>query len=671
MSSQDPKQRIDKLVEELAEASHRYYVLSQPTLSDAEYDRRFRELEHLEREYPQYSRPDSPTQRVGSSPRTGFKTIKHAVAMLSLDNAMNEEEIAEFDQQVRRFLEKEGQVEGEVEYCIEHKFDGVAVTLRYEAGLLTQALTRGDGFEGEEITANAKTLRSIPLRLRGAQVPPVLEVRGEVLFMKSDFEAYNAERVAGGEEPFANPRNAASGSLRQLDPRETAKRRLSFFAYGLGAIDGFELPALHNQVMEAVTRFGFRRSPLFAVVRGSSGIVAAYREAQLARAGLPFEVDGMVVKVNSLALQELLGFRQRSPRWAIATKFPAIEENTVLRDITVQVGRTGAVTPVAVLDPVQVGGVVVSRATLHNEDEIMRKDLRIGDTVVVRRQGDVIPAVVAVVTAARTGNERRFVFPTNCPECETKLIKPEGEAVARCPNTHCPARLEQHVLHYASRNGADIEGLGDKWVAMFIERGLVQDVADLYLLTEEQLLRLPRMGELLARKILAAIDKSKRVALNKFIFALGIRHVGERTALILARYCHTLERFRSLGLDSLSNIPEVGVETAAALSEFLSDPEQQALLDKLLAAGVQALALEEQQGGALQGKTFVLTGSLQSLSRDEAQERIQALGGKVTSNVSKKTDYVLVGAEPGSKYDKAKELGVCILDESAFLRMIS
>lgn len=668
---QNAKQRIDALIEELSEASYRYYVLSQPTLSDAEYDRRFRELERLEKEHPQFARPDSPTQRVGSSPRAGFKTIKHRVPMLSLDNAMDEAEILEFDAQVQRFLEKEGITQFPVEYSLEHKFDGVAVTLRYEQGLLGQALTRGDGFEGEDITPNAKTLRSIPLRLRGKNVPDVLEVRGEVLFLKRDFDAYNAERVGQGEEPFANPRNAASGSLRQLDPRETAKRRLSFFAYGVGDVAGVDIPAQHSELMELVSDFGFQRSPMFLVVRGGQEIVSAYQKAQEQRASLPFEVDGMVVKVNQLALQELLGFRQRSPRWAIASKFPAIEENTKLLDIVVQVGRTGAVTPVAVLQPVRVGGVVVSRATLHNEDEILRKDLRIGDTVVVRRQGDVIPAVVAMVPAARTGSEKVFKFPSQCPECETALIRPEGEAVARCPNSRCPARLEQHILHFASRNGADIEGLGDKWVEIFIERGLVRDIADLYLITEAQLLELPRMGEQLARKILAAIQKGRQIPLNKFIFALGIRHVGERTALVLARYCKSLRSFRDLDSAALPSIPEIGVETAAALAEFLADAQQQGLMDKLLTAGVRIIDHVEQAGGMLQGKSFVLTGTLSSLSRDEATQRIQSHGGKVSSSVSKKTDFVVAGAEPGSKFDKAKELGVKVLDEQGFLALLT
>ncbi|MBN8548773.1 MAG: NAD-dependent DNA ligase LigA [Deltaproteobacteria bacterium] len=667
----NPKSRIDALVEELNDASYRYYSLSQPTLSDAEYDRRFRELESLEAAHPDLVRPDSPTQRVGAAPAQGFATVRHEIPMLSLNNAMNAEEIVEFDEQVRRFLTKEYGGDSEVEYSLEHKFDGVAVSLSFDNGLFAQALTRGDGYAGEDITQNARTIRSVPLKLRSTKPPRHLEVRGEVLFLKSDFERFNKERESAGEEVFANPRNAASGTLRQLDSRITAQRKLSFFAYSVGAHEGFELPATHVETIEALSRLGFQKSPFIKIARGVNELVRAYQEAEKTRDALPFEVDGMVIKVNSYRLQEALGFRQRSPRWAIAAKFAPVEENTTLLDIIVQVGRTGAITPVAVLEPVKVGGVVVSRATLHNEDEIARKDLRIGDRVVVRRQGDVIPAVVSYVPAARTGKERKFIFPTTCPECSAALVKPEGEAVYRCPNPQCPAKIAQRILHFASRNGVDIEGLGDKLVELFLEHGLLSDLASIYELQLEQLVALPRMGELSSKNLLAAIEASKEVPLNKFIYGLGIRHVGERTALILARFSTTIEKFQRLSEPQLLEIPEVGEETARAIAAYLQDAQERRMLERLLSKGLRILPVEEVKEDRFAGKTFVLTGALATLSRKEAEDRITSLGGKTSSSVSKKTDYVVVGADPGSKYDKARELGLAILNEEEFKKLVT
>lgn len=664
------KKRIDKLVEELNEASYRYHVLAQPTISDAEYDRRYRELEALEAEHPDYVRADSPTKRVGDVPLSGFNTARHVIPMLSLNNAMDEEELREFDAQVRRFLGGRFEESDVIEYSLEHKFDGVAISLTFENGYFARALTRGDGYEGEDVTQNVRTIRTVPLKVRAKSAPRLLEVRGEVLFLKQDFERYNEERIKAGEEAFANPRNAASGTLRQLDSRITAQRRLAFYCYGVGAHEGFSLPATHFDTIQKLSELGFQKSPFLKVARGGEELIQAYREANEKRNSLPFEVDGMVVKVNSYALQEQLGFRQRSPRWAIAAKFAAVEENTKLRDIIVQVGRTGAVTPVALLEPVRVGGVVVSRATLHNEDEIARKDLRIGDTVVVRRQGDVIPAVVAHVAAARTGSEKVFVFPDRCPECDTKLVKPDGEVVRRCPNRKCPAKLEQRILHYAGRNGVDIEGLGDKLVALLLEHELITDIASLYDVTLQRLLELPRMGELSSQNLLDAIEKSKKVPLNKFIFALGIRHVGERTALILARHCSTFERFRKLTEEELLSIREIGEETAKAIVSYLSDPSEQAMLDRLLSKGLKIQRAEAVKENRFEGKTFVLTGTLQSMSRADAEKRIEALGGKAGSSVSKKTDYVVVGAEPGSKFEKAKELGVSILSEDQFRDLV-
>ncbi len=665
------KIKIDALVAELNEHAYRYYALSQPTISDAEYDRKYRELEALEAKWPDFVRPDSPTQRVGAKPREGFETITHSVPMLSLNNAMNEEELSEFSDQVQRFLEKEKTSLQDLEYCVEHKFDGVAVNLTYEGGLLVRGVTRGDGYAGEDITQNVKTIKAIPLKLRKA-VPANsrLEVRGEVLFFKKEFETLNAARAQAGEEQFANPRNAASGSLRQLDQSITAKRPLTFFAYAYASVEGLELPDNHYDTMHFLREYGFQISPFLEIVKGRGGLIDAYQRAGEARESLPFEVDGMVVKVNSFELQSMLGFRQRSPRWAIAAKFAPIEENTRLLDIVIQVGRTGALTPVAVLQPVQVGGVIVSRATLHNEDEIRRKDLKIGDLVVVRRQGDVIPAVVAPVVAVRTGEEKEFVFPDICPECGEKAVKPEGEAVYRCKNKHCPARLEQRILHFASRDGADIEGLGDKMVALLLDSELVSDIPGLYDLRFEQLCALPRMGELSSKNLLEALAKSKKIALNRFIFALGIRHVGERSALILARYCSTIEKFLGLNETELLDIPEIGEETARSIASFLADKQERDLIQRLLSHGFDISSPEKASSDSLAGKTFVLTGTFDSMSRKEAEGKVIACSGKVSSSVSKNTDYVVVGADPGSKYDKAKSLGVRVLSEKEFLEML-
>ncbi|NMC62064.1 MAG: NAD-dependent DNA ligase LigA, partial [SAR324 cluster bacterium] len=607
-------ERIAQLVSELNEHIYRYYVLSAPSISDAEYDRLFRELENLENENPELILPDSPTQRVGAKVQGSFQSLKHEIPMLSLNNAMNEEELRGFDEQVRRFLEKEGFAKNKVEYAIELKFDGLAVSLRYEEGVLVQGVTRGDGFNGELITENLRTIKSIPLRLRLENPPSVLEVRGEVLFLKQAFEALNEERVKNGEEPFANPRNAASGSLRQLDASITAKRPLSFYAYGSGVVSVDWTFKTHDALIAFYRDIGFLSSPFFNVVNGVDELIAAYRSALEKRDSLPFEVDGLVAKVNDYSLQKILGFRQRSPRWAIAAKFPPVEETSKLLDIVVQVGRTGAITPVAILKPVRVGGVIVSRATLHNEDEITRKGLKIGDTVVIRRQGDVIPAVVSVVTHLRDGSEKDFVFPKECPECGTTLLRPASEAVYRCPNNSCPAKIQQRLIHFASRKGADIEGLGDRLIEVLLDSGLIRDIPDLYKIKKEQLEALPRMGELSSENLLKALERSKRIELSHFIYALGIRHVGERTALLLARFCNSIERFLDLDYETLLSISEVGVETAKAIVSFLSNEEERSNIGELLALGFEVLEPEKLETGILDGKVFVLTGTLESLS---------------------------------------------------------
>lgn len=669
----DVGQRIDSLIEELQEHSHRYYVLSQPTVSDSEYDEKFRELQKLEDAHPELVRSDSPTQRVGAAPLEGFATVRHRLPMLSLDNAMNERELTEFDEQVRRFLSKDGHIADEVEYTVEFKFDGVAVSLVYESGVLTQGATRGDGTTGEDVTSNIKTIKAIPLKLRNpTSHSGHIEIRGEVIFKKKEFEALNAERQSRGEETFANPRNAASGSLRQLDPRETARRPLYFFSYGLGFIEGAVGLSQRtlSQTMHDVEKLGFSISPGFRTVKGPDALAQAYRDAEEARDSLPFEVDGIVVKVNDLALQERLGFRQRSPRWAIAAKFKPVEAVTTLEDIIIQVGRTGALTPVAVLKPVRVGGVVVSRATLHNQDEIERKGLLIGDRVVVRRQGDVIPAVVAALTASRKGDEKPFSFPTKCPECETSVERLADEAVTRCPNPRCPAKTHNRILHYASRDAMDIEGLGDKMVGLLLEHNLVSALPDIYELTVEKLQALPRMGELSSANLVAAIHESKNRPLSRFIFALGVRHVGTKTAAVIARQCHTVQKFLNLTEDDLLAMDEIGPETARSVSIFLADESERAIIKRMLSLGVHP---EPQaapaKGGVFEGKTFVLTGTLSTLSRKEAEELVTSHGGKVSSSVSKKTSYVVAGESPGSKLDAARKHGVPILSEDEFRAM--
>jgi DNA ligase (NAD+) len=673
------EERIDALVQSLNDHAYRYYVLSQPTISDAEYDRLFRELQQLEAAHPECVRSDSPTQRVGGKPLEGFEAVRHTVPMLSLDNAMDEDEVRDFDDQVRRFLAKDGMHIDAIDYTVECKFDGVAVSLIYRDGMLERAATRGDGTTGEDVTSNVRTIKAIPLQVRGArQLQGVIEIRGEVLFKKREFEALNEERIARGEESFANPRNAASGSLRQLDPRETARRPLWFFAYGVGVVES-EDPRIADlssrpldQVMRAVADFGFSISPGFRLARGSVGIVDAYRKAEAERDSLPFEVDGLVIKVNDPALQQRLGFRQRSPRWAVAAKFKPVEAITTLEDITVQVGRTGALTPVAMLAPVRVGGVIVSRATLHNQDEIERKGIRIGDRVVVRRQGDVIPAVVAVVTAARNGAEREFAFPNTCPECDTRVERVPGEAVARCPNAHCPAKLHNRILHYASRDAMDIEGLGDKMVALLLEHKMIQELPAIYALTVEQLQELPRMGELSSKNLVAAIHASKKRPLDRFIFALGIRHVGSKTGLVLARHCGTIERFLEVTEEELLSIDEVGPETAASILSFLRDDVEVSIVRQLLKHGVhpEPVVVDRAKSQKLAGATFVLTGTFSTMSRKQAEEKILEWGGKVSGSVSKKTNYVVAGESPGSKLDAAEKLGVPVISEEDLLGML-
>ncbi len=656
-------ERMQELVTLLNEAIDHYYIRSKPTMSDAQYDELYRELEALEAAFPLFVLPDSPTKRVGAPVVREFRSVAHRVPMLSLNNAMDEAEIRAFDDQLKRFLEKtpHGPTH-EVAYTVEHKFDGVAVSVRYEKGRFVLGLTRGDGETGEDITANLKTIPSIPKQLVGKHVPEVLEVRGEVLFLTKDFLALNRARESADEETFANPRNAASGSLRQLDASITAKRPLSFFAYGVGEVVGAMHDATHMSTMEDLVALGFKVSPVLQVVSGIDAVINVYREVAEARKTLPFEIDGLVVKVNSKELRDLLGFRQRSPRWAVAAKFAAVEAYTTLNDIQIQVGRTGALTPVAHLEPVQVGGVTVSRATLHNEDEIKRKDIRIGDTVIVRRQGDVIPAVVGVVQEKRTGTEKVFHFPKHCPECASPVVRPEGDAVWRCPNQFCPSQIAGRIIHFASRRAADIDGLGEKNVELLLQEGVITKLSDLYALEEAQIASLPRKGELSSKNLIAAIHASKKIPLDKFIFALGIRHVGEKTARLIAEHVGTLEGFLALSAETLLAVHEIGSEIAQSVGAFLAQEKEVEDIRAMMRLGVAPTPVEK-RSGSLTGKVFVLTGTLPTLSRDEASALIEAAGGKVSSSVSKKTSYVVAGEDAGSKLTKAQELGLTILDE--------
>lgn len=673
MEIKEAAERISALSQEINEHNYRYYVLSAPTISDQHYDSIFRELEGLERQYPELVRADSPTQRVGASLQEGFSQVTHSTPMLSLTNALDVEEIAEFHARTVKLFAEAG-IEDKPEYCLEYKFDGVALSCTYQDGVLIRAATRGDGQVGEDITSNVRTIKSVPLALRKSdrftESKGTLEVRGEVLFLSEDFVRLNKEREQSGDPLFANPRNAASGSLRQIDPRITAKRPLTFFSYGLIADNNLGVKS-QAELMSIAAEFGFRISPLFSVVDSLEALLREYNTAKEGRNTLPFEVDGIVVKVNNLEAQNLLGFRQRSPRWAIAAKFPAMEAYTRLLDIAVQVGRTGAVTPVAILEAVAVGGVVVERATLHNEDEIRRKDLRIGDTVIVRRQGDVIPAVIGIVPEKRDGSESLFVFPKNCPECGFDLVKESDEAVYRCANVACPAKLLQRLLHFASRLGADIEGLGDKLADLLLKEGLVKSIADLYRLEPESLARLPRLGALSAKNLCAQIEKSKKIPLAKFIYALGIRHVGERGAFILAKNFKTLERLRAVNSEELLLIHEIGEETAASISAFLGDPAEEKLISDLLNYGLEVQPFEEsREEKTLLGKSIVITGSLERFSRKDAERLIIERGGKAASSVSKSTSFVVAGSEPGSKIEKAKSLNVPVIDEKQFADLL-
>ncbi|MFP3978618.1 NAD-dependent DNA ligase LigA [Marinobacter sp. KMM 10035] len=663
----EPIKRVEELRSALDEHNYRYYVLDDPGIPDAEYDRLFRELQNLEAEHPELESADSPTRRVGSSAETSFEEVVHRLPMLSLDNAFNEDEIRDFDRRVRERLG----TDEDVEYVCEPKLDGLAVSLHYEQGSLTRAATRGDGYAGEDITANIRTIPSVPLRLRGSDVPDLVEVRGEVYMPLAGFEALNARLENQGEKTFVNPRNAAAGSLRQKKSTVTARRPLEMCAYSVAVTDESLLPDTQWEGLQQVQRWGFRINPEMRKAVGAGECLKAYEELMQKRGGLPYEIDGIVFKVNRLDYQQALGFVSRAPRWAIAQKFPAQEELTVVEDVEFQVGRTGAVTPVARLKPVFVGGVTVSNATLHNMDEIRRLDVHIGDTVFIRRAGDVIPKVVKVVLEKRPANAQSVELPKQCPVCDSDVIQIEGEAIARCSGgLFCPAQRKEAIRHYASRKALDIEGLGDKWIDILVDQGMVKTVADIYLLTVKDLTRLERMGEKSATNLVEAIDRSRQPVLWRFLYALGIREVGEATAKSLASHFGTLEAVAEADMDALIAVPDVGPIVAGHIRSFFGQTHNRETLTALRAAGVEWQE-EEVTGGEkpLHSQTWVLTGTLSEMTRDEAREKLEALGAKVAGSVSKKTSCVVAGEAAGSKLTKAEQLGVKVMDEVALLDM--
>lgn len=661
------EKKIAKLREKLNEHNYRYYVLDDPLVSDAEYDVLFQQLKALEELHPGLITADSPTQRVGGSPLKEFSQVKHSIPMLSLENAFTDEDVIAFDQRIHDRLH----VTHEIEYCCEPKLDGVAISIRYENGLLKQAATRGDGETGEDVTVNIKTIKTIPLRLQGKHVPRVLEVRGEVFMSKKGFESLNARALQREEKVFANPRNAAAGSIRQLDSRITASRPLEMYCYGVGVVEGVVLPGKHSEILALLSQWGLRTSPLISAVKGVNGLLRYYEMIGKKRDKLAFEIDGVVYKVNSIAEQEKLGFVTRAPRWALAHKFPPEEAFTTVEAVEFQVGRTGALTPVSRLKPVYVHGVTVSNATLHNMDEITRKDVRIGDTVIIRRAGDVIPEIVGVVKEKRPVGAKKIQLPKACPICHSAIEHVEGEAVARCTGgLICPAQRKEIIKHFAARRAMDIEGLGDKLVEQLVDTGLISSVADIYHLTQEQLANLERMGEKSAQNLLDQIEKSKKTTFNRFLYALGIREVGEATAKQLALYFKNLPALEAASEDMLQSVPDVGPVVAAHIAHFFAETHNRDVIRKLIKAGLHWEEVKAGKNLPLMGKTFVITGTLGDMSRDEAKDRLEKLGAKVAGSVSSKTSYVVVGSDAGSKLAKAKELGVPILEEGAFYHFL-
>jgi DNA ligase (NAD+) len=659
--------RIKELRASINYHNKRYYQLDDPEISDVEYDRLMKELIELEGLFPKIDVSESPTQRVGAAPLAKFATVSHLTPMLSLANAFSEQDIADFDERIKRLLG----TDEKITFVVEPKLDGTAVNLIYESGAFTIGATRGDGTVGEDVTQNLRTIESIPLAMKKTKDSPLperIEIRGEVYIETEPFQKLNKRRLKEGEQPFANPRNAAAGSLRQLDSRITAKRPLEIFCYGIGVVSGKTFKR-HWDVLLTLRRWGFRVNPHVKQARDIHECIAYYHHIDKIREELPYEIDGVVIKVDEIEIQERLGAVSRSPRWAIACKFAATQEKTVIDDIRVHVGRTGVITPVAVMKPVKVAGVTVSRATLHNMDEIEKKDIRIGDTVIIQRAGDVIPEVVKVIESKRSGKEKKFVMPATCPECGSHVVRLEGESAHRCIGLVCPAQIKEHIAHFASRGGMDIEGLGDKLVAQLVDTELIRDPADIYFLKKENLLNLERMAEKSATNLLAAIEQSQTPPLEKFLYALGIRHVGEHMARVLARSFKTLDGLMAATEDDLLAIRDIGPEVASSITGFFSEQSNRKVIEKFRKAGVKPVEKSHPKDARLAGKSFVFTGTLGRLTRNEAKEIVESLGASATESVTKTTDYVVAGESPGSKIRKARASGVKIIDEKEFLKL--
>jgi len=659
------RSEIEKLREIIRHHDYCYYVLNSPEISDEEYDALFRKLQELEAKYPELITPDSPTQRVAGQPQEGFAPFFHSGALLSLNNAFTPDEVRDFDQRVKRMLKVES-----LDYVVELKIDGLAVNLRYENGVFTRGATRGDGVVGEDVTLNLRTIRSIPLRLRGDRVPRVIEVQGEVFMRKKDLEKLNEERKQRGEPLFANTRNAAAGSLRQLDPRITAERKLDIFNYGAFLIDSDYYPSTHWELLHYLKELGFKINPHMELISDIEEAIRIHEKWEKERKNLDYDIDGLVIKVNPLAYHEILGATSRSPRWAIAYKFQSTYAVTQVLDIEVNVGRTGILTPVAILEPVNVGGAIVKRATLHNEDEIKRKDVRIGDWVIVTRAGEVIPEITEVLKERRTGEERVFVMPGECPVCHSRVVREEGEVAWRCINASCPAQIKERIRHWASRDAMDIEGLGEKLIDRLVEEGWVKTIPDLYRLNKETLVQLERMGNKSADNLLRAIERSKRRALPRFIYALGIPHVGQFMARLLAEHFGSLDRLMEAKEEELLAIEGIGPTVADSVRQFFSNPQNRQMLEELKALGVEPEELKKREEGPLAGKTFVFTGALSKFSRDEARVVVEERGGKVADTVSSRVDYVVVGENPGSKLAVARERGIKVLTEEEFYQLL-